>query len=397
MSVLNFDEQSDRFKDLLPDFSYLNKISEQFNVLSKYQNALDYSHLFPDNYLSVQARMLEQTGLYTFANSLNQLSLPVPDLYINKFSDIADQYSRIAESLNLSFLNEIQLTSKSIQDTIDLLYPKFDKFFQFEDIYKSSYSNLYSSIDNNYFSLQLDVNAPFQIDVVDKSSGNQYPLSNQKDVIGLTELFKSITQDESLDFISFISKYPYLSSMHKTGNKIINELENISPDIIEKINNLTLFRGRPWIEDQEMEYSTNEMWQPPYGYPDIGRFNPLGITYLYMSDSITTSKDELKDQIRFSIMEVVLDKEISILDISKQNCYIFELCNKKRSGSNLNPKEYYLPNYIAQCCAFLEKEKQIKIEGIKYKSSISADGYCYVFFNKYKDSFCNEKMIKNCF
>ena len=38
-------------------------------------------------------------------------------------------------------------------------------------------------------------------------------------------------------------------------------------------------------------------------------------------------------------------------------------------------------------------KKNKKIEGIKYKSSLNESGYCFVFFNKYRDSFCEENII----
>jgi RES domain-containing protein len=252
---------------------------------------------------------------------------------------------------------------------------------------------LYKDIDNIKFNENPDVFNQLHIDIIDNKKNIEYPLCNQKDVIGLADLFRAISKEEAIEFINFISQYPYLAYYHKTGQQILTELENLAANALEEISEVALYRGRLWTDNQEMDYTIGEMWHPPFGMPGMGRFNPSGTSYLYLSDSVQTAASELKDTGRqYSIMEICLTGKTSILDISKQNCYIFELCHKQKTGNAANPKEHLIPNYIAQCCAFLKKGR--KIEGIKYKSSMAENGYCYVFFNKYRDSFSDEKIME---
>jgi RES domain-containing protein len=136
-----------------------------------------------------------------------------------------------------------------------------------------------------------------------------------------------------------------------------------------------------------------QLWQAPYGISSMGRFNPIGINYLYMADSLQTASAELKQAGKFTVMETSIKDNISILDLSDEECIIFELCNKRKAGSSANPQEYLLPNFIAQCCTYLTDLEGKKIEGLKYKSTLFEEGYDYVFFNKYQDSFTNEKVV----
>jgi hypothetical protein len=265
-----------------------------------------------------------------------------------------------------------------------------------EDIYTHTYTSLYKDIDNIKFNENPDVFDPLCIDIIDDKKNIEYHLCNHKDVVGPADLFQTVSKEEAIAFVSFISQYPYLAYHHKTGQQILSELENLVANALEDISDVVLYRGRLWTDNQEMDYTVSEMWQPPFGIPGMGRFNPAGTSYLYLSDSAQTATSELKSVgCRYSIMKICLTRKISILDISKQNCYIFELCHKQKTGNVANPKEYLIPNYIAQCCAFLEKVRKIgrKIEGIKYKSSIAKNGYCYILFNKYRDSFTDEKII----
>jgi RES domain-containing protein len=311
-------------------------------------------------------------------------------------SDIIRQLEPVKKAipslLNTSYLTEFQRTSSSISDMITSLRTELPTAFSFEDIYTHTYTSLYKDIDNIKFNENPNAIDSLCIDVIDNKKNIEYPLCNQKDVIGLADLFRTISKEEAIEFINFISQYPYLAYFHKTGQQILTELENLAVNALEEISDVVLYRGRLWVDNQGMDYTVGEMWQPPFGNPGMERFNPVGISYLYLSDSAQTAVSELKDTgRRYSIMESYLTRKTSILDISKQNCYIFELCHKQKTGNAANSKEYLIPNYIAQCCAFLEKGR--KIEGIKYKSSMAENGYCYVLFNKYRDSFTNEKVI----
>jgi hypothetical protein len=377
-----FDEMT---KALLP----VNELAGQFDAL---KNAMpSFNHI--TEALPAMSELTKQLDMMKAITSspfdeMTKALLPMSDI-INHLEPVK---KAIPSLLNASYLTEFQRTSSSISDMITSLRTEFPTAFSFEDIYTHTYSSLYKDIDNIKFNENPDVFDSLYIDIIDNKKNIEYPLYNQKDVIGLADLFLTISKEEAIEFINFISQYPYLAYYHKTGQQILTELENLAANALEEISDVVLYRGRLWENNQGMDYTPGEMWQPPFRIPETGRFNPSGTSYLYLSDSVQTAVSELKDTgRRYSIMEIYLTRKTSILDISKQNCYIFELCHKQKTGNAVNPKEYLIPNYIAQCCAFLGKGR--KIEGIKYKSSMAKNGYCYVLFNKYRDSFGDEKII----
>jgi hypothetical protein len=378
--------QLDALKNAMPSFDHITEALLAMSELSKQLDMVKAITSSPfDDMTKVLLPMSELTKQM-------DLAIAAASPFDNIIKHLEPMKKAIPSLLNESYLTELQRTSSSISDMITSLRPKFPATFSFEDIYTHTYTSLYRDIDNIKFNENPDVFNPLYIDIIDNKKNIEYPLCNQKDVIGLADLFLTKSKEEAIEFINFISQYPYLAYQHKIGQQILTELENLAANALEEISDIVLYRGRLWKDKQEMDYTFGEMWQPPYGNPEMERFNPVGISYLYLSDSSQTTVSELKDTGRqYSIMEACLTRKTSILDISKQNCYIFELCHKQKTGSAANPREYLIPNYIAQCCAFLEKGR--KIEGIKYKSSRVENGYCYVFFNKYRDSFANERMI----
>lgn len=289
----------------------------------------------------------------------------------------------------------IQNSKESIIKTFNSIRNNFPMYLNSEDIYKPVFNDFYKSIDFKKNTLLIDENDPSVMNVVNKSTGDSFPICNLKDTEGLPLLFNDIDKKEAEKFIDFLTKFPYLGLLNKTGKKILKELENKISKHSIKISNIDFYRSRLWEEKQELRFTPEQMWQPPYGVPGMERFNPVGINYLYFADSKETAENEVNREKgkKYTIMSVELNKEIQVLDISENSCYIFELCNKKRSSNNLNPTEYYLPNFIAQCCCYLEKQKKSSVKGIKYKSSLSKNGCCYVFFNLFRDSFDNEEII----
>jgi hypothetical protein len=375
----------DRITEALPAANELTRQLDAFKALTA-----PFDHI--TEALPVANELTRQLDLVKAALSpldgMTKVLSPMSDM-IKHFEPVK---KAIPEWLNASYLTEFQKTSSSISDMITSLRTEFPAAFSFEDIYTHTYTSLYEDIDNIKFNENPDAFDPIYIDIIDNKKNIEYPLYNQKDVIGLADLFQTISREEAIEFVNFISQYPYLAYYNKTGQQILTELENLAANALEEISDVALYRGRLWKDNQEMDYTVGDMWQPPFGIPQMGRFNPPGASYLYLSDSVQTAVSELKDNgYRYSIMETCLTGKTSILDISKQNCYIFELCHKQKTGNAANSKEYLIPNYIAQCCAFLEKGK--RIEGIKYKSSLAENGYCYVLFNKYRDSFADEKII----
>jgi RES domain-containing protein len=353
-------------------------------------------------------------------DKINKLMSPIqrtmdlinkPYLDLSKTADIISaQYKTIDKALSphqqimsLADISHFDVLAKTINDamlpyqraidSINSIKISIPSFFQFEDIYTDAYQKIYQTIEEDE-GIRMTAELPPEVCVFNKKSNSSYNLVNQKDIIGISQLFTKIKIEDAKDFFNFISEFPLLGYKHKVGEQIFSELEAIPLDSLELLSNAILYRGRLWEKDQTIDYPIPEIWNPPFGTPVAGRFNTHGISYLYMSDSAQTVVSELKGEGKYTVMSARLTKDVYVLDISQSTCYIFELCNKQKTGNTANPKEYLVPNYIAQCCAYIEIYSDKKINGIKYKSSLFDGGECYVFFNLHKDSF-RDKMIVN--
>lgn len=291
-------------------------------------------------------------------------------------------------------LDIIRQASKNMVSYIAEIRNSAVDFFKYEDVYGQIYDNIYrESLNINNNKVCVSENGVLEISDENEVS-SQYPLANQKDVAELPMLFKSITKELAIKFVSHIVEYPYLAFQDEVGVLIFDEIKRMSAESLLVIpKNTKLYRAKLWDEKRTFDYVLLEMWQAPHGIPEIGRFNPHGISYLYMTESEDVAREELKTRGKCTILEAQIKNAVHVLDMTKNKCTIFDLCNKRKSTSTVLPSEYLLPNYIAQCCNYLDSFGIVKIDGLKYESTLVGGKMCYVFFKKFRDSFCNERLI----
>jgi hypothetical protein len=371
-------QELSNFQNALPSAAEINKMLSSADEYLEIQNAL------PD-FNTIQSFLASEPQI----NELIKLQSQMPSL-----SEFKKLQSALPSTMELNqYFAEIKTLSSSSLNYIHNLKLEFGSYFSYEDLYENAYGTQYSKIDFEKNDLVCKDDNPFELNVRDNKTFKEYPLLNQKDVNGLTALFDTISKKDAIDFINFLSKYPYLGLSHEIGRLILDELRKKSDHFVHCITQTSLYRARIWEEDQDFHYTIPQLWQAPYGIPQMGRFNPIGINYLYMADSLQTASTELKQEKGFTVMETSIKNNISILDLSDDAGIIFELCNKRKASSSSNPQEYLLPNFIAQCCTYLADFEDKKIEGFRYKSTLSEKGYSYVFFNKYPDSFTQENIV----
>lgn len=276
-----------------------------------------------------------------------------------------------------------------VQSTLFSLKKISPNLFNFEDIYSDSYKALYeeelSDEDQILFSED-------SLEIVCNCDGKENHLTNLKDTSTLRFLFPDIKKSDIVDFMNHLQEFPMLGTFHDTGRIIYDRILSWVKKSQLLIENGAYYRSRLWEDEQEEDYSKLEMWQAPFGIPDIGRFNLHGMNLLYFADSKETAHAETEDA-PSTIMRFHSKDSLHLLDLTESNCILFEFCNKKKTSSGRTPREYLIPNFISQCCCYINKTTKFRIDGIKYKSTINKDGYCFVLFEKGKDSFEKEKIL----
>ena len=254
---------------------------------------------------------------------------------------------------------------ETLSQKLELINPNYG--FSYELIEQTNKPNI---IIQNY---------EFPITEKDKHS---FPIEVTKDVIGLPELIKDITHEDSISFLYFLSNYPMLGMQNEVGKKLFDILANMDQHELKPIE---LFKGRIWEDKQEIPFVEDQMFQPPSEVSQQKRFNPHGLQTLYFSESKQGVKAELgindKNLKKNTIIKVTNTRPFKVIDLSTNSSPIIALCNKPSNSDSILKIEYLVPNFISQCCKYHE------IDGIVYPSTHIPTEKNYAFFNIYKDSF----------
>lgn len=203
-----------------------------------------------------------------------------------------------------------------------------------------------------------------------------------QDIEILIETF-GITETEGQAFIYFLLNYPMLGLSHDIGQKIFSQIKDKNiPGTTTLKTETSLFRGRKRSNLERLAvYLPEELWNPPMGIPGQGRFNPPGVSSLYLAGDLKTVSNELdlSDQEEsMDIAEFQILNDLLIWDSTKTDTDIFNSIpsfNKR----NILKEEYIFPNFIAQCLM------ASGYKGIIYKST-KGEGLNYCLFNFNKDS-----------
>lgn len=150
-------------------------------------------------------------------------------------------------------------------------------------------------------------------------------------------------------------------------------------------------------------YKLSEMGAPPNKLATAGRANPEGISYLYLSDNIETTFNEIRagafDYV--TVGEFVLKKNISVVDLTAINKirtfsdldFTQHAINKphlNRINDELakplrrddSPFDYLPTQYITDFIKSIKTKGINDYDGIEYCSTMSSDGYNLAIFDE---------------
>ena len=340
----------------------LRVMSEQYKILQE------------SGILEEFEKLLESIGTKTIV-SLTNISLPITD-YVHQ------ELSRVGETIYLQCrhnLNEL-FENTNVFESINQLRQKIPAYF----LYEHQDSNFYTE---EVYKPLFQESKEWKLEISDDTfavSFKKEELAIQgdetKDVIAIKQLFPDLTENQILNFINHLRKYPFFPLEYGIGKLIFNNLKEKATEHCFTIKKGTLLYRAREIKDNN-RYSTDEsMLEPDTGIPNIGRFNPYGVPTLYLSEDSETTKLELGAE-KFQVAQIVVKKEINIIDLEESGGLLYHYCNKPLNTKEYNPAEYVLPNFLAQCARYIKNECNIDLDGFKYESTKNKGRYSYALFD----------------
>lgn len=319
-------------------------------------------------------KLLESIGTKTI-ESLTNISLPVAD-------SIHRELCRLGESTYFQCRHELNALFKNtnVLESINQLRQKIPAYF----LYEHQDSNFYTE---DVYNPLFQESEEWKLEVSDDTfavSFKKEELTIQgdeiKDVVTIKQLFPILTENQIINFINHLRKYPFLPLKNEIGEIIFNNLKEKATEHCFTIKKGTLlYRARETMNN--VTYTTDEsMLEPDTGIPNIGRFNPYGVPTLYLSEDSETTKLELGAE-KFQVAQIVVKKEINIIDLEESGGLLYHYCNKPLNTKEYNPAEYVLPNFLAQCARYIKNECNIDLDGFKYESTKNKGRYCYALFD----------------
>lgn len=361
----NLDYMSSTLKALQPANTALQSMQTMTNMSGLLQNVQLFKNIQPHETLLPYEHELNKNNIFNSIYSrIERIKHPFVLNDFNKINSLLDNYSKPLDSI---------LYFRSV----------YNSAFGFEGAYSEQYAELYGRISNSsklkFYDRKIQDSEQF---FVKGESGEEYSLSQQKDVIGGCQLFHDIEEKDIIKFIDFLSLNPYMALDNSIGKKIAEEIKKFKRQLISNIKPQFVFYRSIVIDKNASPFLLTELFNPASpSYMKQGRFNHGRKPCLYVSDNANTAKSELKNKENIYTGKARIKKEIQILDMSDKSNIVFEYCLKKNDEKEFAfPRAYIFPSFIANLCT------ANGIDGIKYKSTIS-DGYCYVLFNLYSDSF----------
>lgn len=144
-----------------------------------------------------------------------------------------------------------------------------------------------------------------------------------------------------------------------------------------------------WIKSAFKGYNAKDSGAPPVSKSCIGRANPEGIRYLYLSEDIATSVYEIRPIIGQLISYAAFraNRELKIYDFTKKfEQYDKNVNIKVPSLFDTIGKHFSLP-YKGSSLEYLptqyltEEIRRMGFDGLRFKSSLKKDGINVVIFN----------------
>lgn len=199
---------------------------------------------------------------------------------------------------------------------------------------------------------------------------------------GFIEFLHDVKEKDVIRFLTHLQDFPYLALLDELGKQIFELVQSEIVKYTTTVSNQEFYRARAKEKDA-VNWTCNQIGQPQYGVPGMGRFNFLGKPYFYVTSDETTAKKEVESSSKpeSTVMKLKQIKDMKIFDISSENCPLVTYCSIDKKDDN-DYTAYLVPSFLSVCCAYLNKKQRHSVDAIKYKSIKNKDGFCYVILDK---------------
>ncbi len=188
----------------------------------------------------------------------------------------------------------------------------------------------------------------------------------------------------------------YIQKLHSNPSEIYNIIRILllygkgKPKFVSNIN----IYSKKIIDRDFQGYKSEDCLAPPSNKTSEGRLNPKNISYLYTAQDKDTAMYEVKPVIgqSISIAELKTKKDLMLLDLTKDEYVesfkledgiefssptVIQAIAEQFQNPNYNDELKYIPTqYITEYV-----KEHLKLDGIKFKSSLRKDGINVVLFD----------------
>ncbi|CCC86287.1 hypothetical protein PPM_p0137 (plasmid) [Paenibacillus polymyxa M1] len=205
-------------------------------------------------------------------------------------------------------------------------------------------------------------------DIYTKQDVEEYWGHDYEQFCVFSEKYGETIEVEALkEFKVYLSNYPLLALKHDVGQAIYRTLEKhfqekdytvITPEFG------CLYRGRTRKRDTTKPFSKENMWAPPAGLPQHGRYNCIGVPVLYVCNRLDAIPYEIhpthEDTLDIGDFQILKD-ELKLFDIGSFDPNFQGFFNEENEETKALKEAYLLPNFIGACCSL------IGFNGVQYE------------------------------
>lgn len=202
------------------------------------------------------------------------------------------------------------------------------------------------------------------------SASEMNVICRTEDFLELTNGEEVFTENELMNFMSFLDDFPMLAIDNTVGRKIYNLIRDFPFIIGFDKDKYYHCRAR---NKKDSPYVWEQMRCAPYGVTYPGRYNHAGQAYFYFSDRPEGAKNEIlkhmsaedKEEKELQVVEVGVDSEAKLIDLSGKdrrglNTFFKYIRFPLEMNQAARPREYLIPCFVSDCC------RNVGINGIKY-------------------------------
>lgn len=205
-------------------------------------------------------------------------------------------------------------------------------------------------------------------DIYTKSDVATFWGYDYEEFCAFSEQYGETIEIEALrEFKVYLSKYPMMAFRHEVGQAIYRTLEKHFEAkgysiLTQRVG--ILYRGRTRKRDTGVVLTKEQMWSPPPGLPQHGRYNCVGVPVLYVCDSLEAIPHEIhpthEDVIDVGEFHLV-SEELYLFDLGSFDPTFQGFFNEIDVETKVIKQAYLIPNYIGTCCSV------IGYHGVKYE------------------------------